>query len=132
VHTLTPSPVPAGGPGILEVSVERHDGVAVVVLRGPLDIYTTPGFRTRLEPLAGSASRLVVDLTGVTILDSSGLGALLRLRNRMGAGVATRFGIVCPRRRMRRIFDITGLRPAFVMERDLADVLRAWEAADVA
>ena len=131
MHTLTPSTVPAGGPGVLEIAVGAAGDVTLVTLHGPLDIYTAPGFRERVNDAATPGGRLVVDLAGVTILDSSGLGALLRLRNRAGEAVFSRFGLVCPRRRIRRIIDITGLGPAFVMERDLAGVLRRWEAADV-
>ena len=130
MHSLTPSTVP-GGPGTLDVVVGEAGDVTVVALHGPLDVYTVAGFRERADPLGGPGRRLVVDLSGVTILDSSGLGALLRQRNRAGARASTGFGIVYPRRRMRRIFDIAGLCPAFVIERDLAGVLRAWEAADV-
>ena len=128
MHTLTPSPVPAGGPGVLEIAIDELGDLTVVGLHGPLDIYTATVFRERVEGLAAPGARLVVDLTGVTILDSSGLGALLRLRNRVEEDPSSRLGLVCPRRRMRRIFDITGLRPAFVMERDVAGVLRAWSA----
>ncbi len=131
MHTLTPSTVPAGGPGTLDVGIGEVGDVTVVSLRGPLDIYTVPGFRERVDAVSIPGRRLVVDLTGVTILDSSGLAALLRLRNRAGAHEPFRFALVCPRRRVRRIFDIAGLRPAFVMERDLDDVLSTWEAADV-
>ena len=130
MNTLTPSSV-QGGPGTLDVVVGEAGDVTVASLHGPRDIYTVAGFRERADRLVGPGRRLVVDLSGVTILDSSGLGALLRQRNRAGARASTAFGIVCPRRRMRRIFDIAGLRPAFVIERDLAGVLRAWEAADV-
>ncbi len=103
----------------------------MVELHGPLDVYTAPALRERLERDVASGCRVVVDLTGVTIIDSSGLGALLRARNRAEADALARFGLICPGRRMRRLFDITGLRAAFVMERDLAGVRRTWRTGDL-
>ncbi len=128
MHTLTPSPVPAGGAGHLAIGVEKLTTLTLVRLHGPLDIYTVPEFRERVDDGVGPWTPVVVDLTGVTILDSSGLGALVHMRNRAERAPSLRFGLVCPRRRMRRIFEITGLRPEFVIERDLAGVLRAWRA----
>lgn len=125
MHSLTPSPVPAGAPGHLEILIEALTGLTLVRLHGPLDIYTAPVFREQTEG-GLQWEPVAVDLTGVTILDSCGLGALVHMRNRVEGDPSLRFGIVCPRRRMRRIFDITGLRPAFVLEPDLAGVLRAW------
>lgn len=130
MHTLTPSTVPAGGAGHLEIGLEDLVGLTLVRLQGPLDIYTVPDFRDRVDGRVRPGARIVVDLTNVTILDSCGLGALVRVRNRAEGDATLWFGLICPRRRIRRIFDITGLRPAFVMERDLVGVLRAWRPGD--
>ena len=64
----------------------------------------------------------MIDLTDVTLLDSSGLGALVSLLNRARAGEG-QLGLVCPHRRLRRVFEITGLRRAFVFGDDLESVV---------
>ena len=53
-------------------------GVVVVCPEGRLNMASAPGLRGQLESLveAGQA-RLVVDLSGVDTVDSSGLGALI-------------------------------------------------------
>ena len=63
----------------------------------------------------------MIDLTDVTLLDSSGLGALVSLLNRARAGQG-QLGLICPHRRLRRVFEITGLRRAFVFGDDLETV----------
>ena len=109
----------------LEVTTEVRDGVTLVVLGGELDIYTVASFRADLERVDPAAAPLVIDLTEVTLLDSSGLGALVSLLNRARAG-AGQLGLICPHRRLRRVFEITGLRRAFVFGDDLEAVLNAF------
>lgn len=106
----------------LDVTTEAREGVTLVVLGGELDIYTVAGFREYLEGIDPTAAPLVIDLTDVTLLDSSGLGALVSLLNRVRAGDG-RLGLICPHRRLRRVFEITGLRRAFVFGDDLPAVL---------
>jgi len=106
----------------LDVTTEARDGVTLVVLGGELDIYTVAGFRQYLEGIDAAGAPLVIDLTDVSLLDSSGLGALVSLLNRVRAGDG-RLGLICPHRRLRRVFEITGLRRAFVFGDDLDAVL---------
>ena len=74
----------------------------------------------------------MIDLTDVTLLDSSGLGALVSLLNRARAGQG-QLGLICPHRRLRRVFEITGLRRAFVFGDDLESVRTALaQGADAA
>jgi anti-sigma B factor antagonist len=108
----------------LDVTTEAREGVTLVTLGGELDIYTVASFRQDLEQLDPASSRLVIDLTDVTLLDSSGLGALVSLLNRARAGQG-QLGLICPHRRLRRVFEITGLRRAFVFGDDLEAVQAA-------
>lgn len=109
----------------LDVTTEARDGVTLVVLGGELDIYTVASFRADLERLDPASTPLVIDLTDVTLLDSSGLGALVSLLNRAREGEG-QLGLICPHRRLRRVFEITGLRRAFVFGDDLEAVLLAF------
>lgn len=107
----------------LDVTTEARDDLTLVTLGGELDIYTVGSFRQDLDQLDPASSLLVIDLTDVTLLDSSGLGALVSLLNRARAGQG-QLGLICPHRRLRRVFEITGLRRAFVFGDDL-DTVRA-------
>ena len=108
----------------LEITTSEADGATVVALAGELDIYTVPSFRSALDERAPAARRLILDLGDVTLLDSSGLGALVSMLNRSREGRGE-FGLVCPQRHIRRVFEIAGLRRAFVFGDDLAAVAAA-------
>ena len=96
--------------GALVIDSRLTDGRAVVVLRGELDLATGAPLADELQSLmAAGASSVVVDLAGVTFLDSTGLGTLLEAR-RLGAELSLRN----PQGRVRRLLDlvmIDGLVP---------------------
>ncbi|MFE3169518.1 STAS domain-containing protein [Streptomyces sp. NPDC059224] len=72
-----------------ELSVTRTDvdGVTVLGLRGEID-YETVGALARAMPPADptAGSRVVVDLSGVTFMDSSGINALIAAHQVTRAG----------------------------------------------
>lgn len=81
----------------------------VVAPRGEVDALTAPQLGRRLLGLAEEGkTRVVVDLSNVTFMDSTGIGVLLyslkQLRVRKGGLV-----LVCPTERIMRPFQITGL-----------------------
>lgn len=108
----------------LHVTTESHDEFLVVRLGGELDIYTVAGFRRDLDAIDPRPGTVVIDLTDVTLLDSSGLGALVSLLNQTRAAEG-RLGLICPHRRLRRVFEITGLRRSFVFADDLPSLRAA-------
>src|SRR3954451_21766092 len=86
---------------------------------GELDLGTVPELSDRLSSLDGcGAQRLIVDLTEVTFLDSSALGALLaqaRTRRDQGEELA----LVCNDPRTLRALEVTGLQSVFELHRTL-------------
>ena len=58
---------------------DDRDGVAVFVLDGSLDAAAAPGIEGALmDAIDGGARRVLVDLSGVPFVDSSGLSVLIR------------------------------------------------------
>ena len=109
---------PVAGIGI---RISERPDLLILALQANLDAYTVPAFWHSVEPKLTEGRAVVVDLTHVDLLDSSGLGALVSLRNRLaheGRPVGVAYG------RCRRIFEITGLSAAFVCARSVDDVLR--------
>ena len=93
--------------GLNDVDVDER--THVVAPRGEVDAVTAPQLGRRLLSLAEEGkTRLVVDLSNVTFMDSTGIGVLLnavkQLRQREGGLV-----LVCPTERILRPFQITGL-----------------------
>ena len=88
----------------------RHDGEATIVsAQGEVDVFSAPELDTELSALvADGHSRLVIDLSGVAFLDSTGLGVLVKaLKHAREAGGWVH--LVVSSGRIRKIFEITGL-----------------------
>ena len=98
---------------------------AVVQVAGEVDVYTAPLLRERaLDLMAKGAAHLIVDLSGVVFLDSSGLGVLVgclkRLRSRGGSLI-----LVINAEHIVRIFRITGLTKVFPPYASVSEAIAA-------
>jgi anti-sigma B factor antagonist len=113
---------PAGKlPSALCVTCEEFEDLVLVGLQGELDVNTSPAFREHVRRYDPAEVQLVIDLAGVRLLDSAGLGGLVSLRSEVHRG-GGRLGVVCPRHDLARLFWVTGLRPAFLFGENLAAV----------
>jgi anti-sigma B factor antagonist len=107
-------------------TIEEVGVVWVVTLRGEIDAYSAPSLREDLHVLVEERGALVVviDLSAVTFLDSSGLGAVVgilrRLRERDG-----RLLVVEPESAASRIFEHTGLDAVLDLYRHRDDAVSA-------
>jgi anti-anti-sigma factor len=63
----------------MEITTHQHDDTRVVLrLEGRLDLVSARDLRTAVtQVVEGGSVNVVVDLSGVTSVDSSGLGALI-------------------------------------------------------
>jgi anti-sigma B factor antagonist len=61
----------------LDIDVSDSAGWTIVAVSGELDLYTSPTLRDRIHDAAGTDRKLAVDLTDVSFIDSSGLGAIV-------------------------------------------------------
>ncbi|MGN6752458.1 MAG: STAS domain-containing protein [Intrasporangium sp.] len=117
----------------MDLSINRADqgDRTVVSLGGEIDVYTAPFVRERLdEAVHEGRTNLIVDLTGVRFLDSTGLGVLVgRLKLTRSLGGSLR--LVGTDERVLKVFAITGLDKVFEIHPTLDEALAAAEA-DVA
>lgn len=109
----------------IEVQVERRGGSTVVSARGEVDVATAPALRDGLDQAVdGDAGSVIVDLTGVTFIDSTGLGVLIGVRKRcLDAGRDLRVVVTEPR--ILKVFEITGLTELFAIHESLDPALEA-------
>jgi anti-sigma B factor antagonist len=92
---------------LLVDSCPVEDGVAVVRLRGEADLHTAPMLREALnDAIEGLPGTLIVDMTGVTFIDSMMLGVLLSATRRARPN-GTQLRIVVDDPHVRRIFELT-------------------------
>jgi anti-sigma B factor antagonist len=108
---------------------ERKDGDVLIVkpVEQALDAYAAPGFRERMAEFIQQGKRqIVLDLSDVTFLDSTGLGAIVSSLKRLeGNGIMVICGAgemvmdVFRLTRMDRVFPIVrSLEEALVLARD--------------
>src|ERR1051325_8956708 len=100
-----------------------HDSVAVIALGGEVDVYTSPRLKQEMVDLLNKGTvKLVIDLSAVEYLDSTGLGVLIgglkRAREREGD-----LRLICDNLRILRIFEITGLTKIFDIYRSEEEAL---------
>jgi anti-sigma B factor antagonist len=93
----------------LDVQERVLGDTCLIAMAGDFDLFTAPDVRTRLDGLIDKEQRhVVVDLTRVRFMDSSGLAVLLDAWHSLGAR-HRRFRVVCPPGPVRTTLEITGL-----------------------
>jgi anti-sigma B factor antagonist len=129
---LRTTPVMVTGEKKLKLSLEAQVGGAVV-LHCQGRIIFGPEARALTEILADvlpSARRMVVDLAGVEIVDSAGLGELVLLHMwAEAAGYTLKFA--SPRHRVRQLLELTNLVAVFDAYRSVADAIAAMHHEEV-
>jgi anti-anti-sigma factor len=101
----------------------------VVTVSGEIDLETASRLGEELQgAMREVAPDVVVDLSAVTFMDSTGLKVLIaaQLRAGLAGGGITLVGL---RRAVRRVFDVTGVTDRFAVHDTLEDALAALTAA---
>jgi anti-sigma B factor antagonist len=97
----------------LSVSANEAASQTIVEVRGDVDVHSAPQLRNRLTDVIDSGSKLViVDLSKLDFIDSTGLGALVAVRNH-GSDTESTLRLVCASERLLKLFRITGLHEVF-------------------
>ena len=93
----------------LTLSTYEVRGSWVVQVKGEVDVYTAPELDAELTRLADAqVFDIVVDLSRVDFLDSTGLGVLVKALKRVRE-LDGRLAVVAREERIRKVFRITGL-----------------------
>jgi anti-sigma B factor antagonist len=101
-------------------STQLDDGMSVVSVMGDVDLATAPVLeRTLLDVTEAGASRVIVDLTGCSFLDSHGLSALMVTKERLECSDRS-LGLVLWNPGVLRIFQITQLEDSLDIHPSLA------------
>ncbi len=99
----------------LTFTTEEQTDRTVLAVTGEIDVQTSVELRTQVDDLDVSHRTLVLDLSAVGFVDSSGLGALLGIKKQQerAGGRLVLAGLSAPVRRiiaitkMDRVFDLT-------------------------
>lgn len=112
----------------MKLETRHHDDVLVVRLfESRLDAYIATEFRDEMDRLAkASSSQIVLDLSEVGFVDSSGLGAIVTTQKRLGRD---RDLVICGANEpVTRLFKLARLDKIFQIVADVNEALAALSA----
>jgi len=109
----------------LSLATRTEGDRTVVSVAGEIDVYTAPKLREQIVALVDEGQyHLVVDMSGVEFLDSTGLGVLVGGLKRVRAHDGS-LSLVCNEERILKIFRITGLTKVFPIHSTVDEAVRA-------
>jgi anti-sigma B factor antagonist len=113
--------------GDFAIELIHLDGDAVLRVAGEVDASSAPRLHEACVDLASITDRLVLDLSGVTFMDSSALHVLIRVHQREGGSTVV---VRNPSGQVLRLLQITDLVSQFLEapETDVADTARVRHA----
>jgi anti-sigma B factor antagonist len=111
----------------LSIRVDTIDTTTVLRVSGTLDIATAPGFGIRVaELIRRGENDIVIDLSDVTFLDSTGLSVLLNI-NRRATRARLGSAVICPDGRPRVPIRIARLEDTLRVRDTETEALRCVE-----
>ena len=107
----------------MEINVqELEGGVALVALRGKLDLHGVNSIEPKFNATAGSQSSVIVDLSGVTYIASMGMRMLL-LGGKTVAARGGKMALLAPSRDLVAVLRTAGVDTAIPIHATRAQAL---------
>jgi anti-sigma B factor antagonist len=106
----------------IDLSTATDGRTLIFRLRGSFDIATAPSVRAALTDASDEKRDVVVDLTGLEFLDSTGLGALIGAHRRATEGGGS-LRLIASEGPILRLLNITGLIRVLAVYPSLEDAL---------
>jgi anti-sigma B factor antagonist len=109
----------------LEIQVEEKEGFHIVTPVGELDVYTVPLFRKVILKLEGERRHdIILDLTSLSFVDSSGLGSLIETYQK-SQSVNGELAFVIDNPRLLKILKLVDLDRVFKVYPNLGRALQS-------
>jgi anti-sigma B factor antagonist len=107
---------------VVKSDVERRDGWVIVAISGEIDVHSSAQLRDEIAAAhEDDDTRLLLDLSGVTFIDSTALSVMVAAHKRLRRhGHALR---VVAGHSVQRVLGITGLDRVFEVHDSLDDAL---------
>lgn len=113
----------------LETAFTEVNGTKVLDVAGEIDVYTAPQFREAVNKILDTGQKhLIINMAGVTYMDSSGFGTLLSATKRIRPQGGTVNLVKC-NGAIDRILRITRLNTVFSTFDTIAEAVNAATAA---
>lgn len=105
----------------LSIQSAAEQGGSVVTIAGEIDLRSSPALRgTLLEMVESRATRVIIDLSGVSYIDSSGVGTLVEFKRKLER-VGGRIVLAGMQPRVKSVFEITRLDRFFLLADGVAE-----------
>jgi len=116
--------VAGDGVDALNVTVSRPSGtVVLIVLDGEMDLMSSDAFSRRFAQLGlEQGTRLIIDLAGVTFIDSSGINVLVQAARAVEAAGGSAV-LAAPSPSTQRVFEIARVAQVVTVESARGDLL---------
>lgn len=86
-----------------------NDETAIVKIEGEVDIYSVDQFRRSIEEsITGDISKIILDCTELTYIDSIGMGVLIEMRNQ-SQELGQQIFMKNPKPNIRKLMVLTGV-----------------------
>jgi anti-sigma B factor antagonist len=108
----------------MHVEVTRRPNHVVAHVQGEVDLATAPELRSILAEIAPDEGVVIIDLTDVAFLDSSGLSVLVEVHQHLANDGVSTLRLVVTRPTMHRLLEATGLIEVFDVHPSLDDAVR--------
>ena len=109
--------------------LRKEGNVVIVDLQGRMAMGEVDDFRAKWsEAMATGSKQLIINLTKVTMMDSSGIGTMIRCHSAMNAAGGT-IQVVGANTTVRQAFKVTRLDKVFAFYDDEASALAAGAAS---
>ncbi|HEY6103049.1 MAG TPA: STAS domain-containing protein [bacterium] len=116
---------------VASVRVQLMDGIPMATLTGEVDIVNAGEISGQLFAAApNTATGLIVDLSGVSYLDSRGVHLLFELANRLRMRHQGLHLVVPPRALIRRVLLLTHVDSVIPLHQDVSGAMGALKAEE--
>jgi anti-sigma B factor antagonist len=104
----------------VDLSTRERDGQVIVALRGALDVADAVSVAAALTAVAARQRDIIIDLTGLEFIDSSGVAALVRGR-RQARYAGGELLLAAPQQQVLRVLTLTRLIDVFPVHATVAE-----------
>ncbi len=112
----------------LETETREVSGTKILDVEGEIDVYTAPQFKEAVNKvIADGQKHLIINMAGITYMDSSGFGTLLSATKKLRPQGGTVNLVQC-NRAIDRILKITRLNTVFATYDSVDEAISACEA----
>jgi anti-sigma B factor antagonist len=109
----------------MQITERTEESIPVVSITGDIDLENSPKLRDFLKPKSAKKTpALLLDFTGVSYIDSSGLATLIEYYQSVQS-FKGKLALACLSPRVKNVFEIVRLEQIFSLHPDIPSALAA-------